>query len=145
MAAVLCAVGVASVMDFVPWLEGGWGMHLLALVASYALGAAVAFRTSGSRGSLWAAVAGAALLLPLSGALFVEALRTVDEVLDRVVDRRVAEVIREGSRGEALRLVELGGGAAGAVALVLLTTRRRRRLAADSGPRVGCEPTPDLR
>ena len=126
MAAVLSAGGLASVMDLMPWLEGGWGMHLLALVASYALGAAVAFRISTSRGSLCAAVAGAALLLPLSGALFVEALQTVEEVLERVADPRDAEVIREGARGEALRLLELGAGAAGAVALVLLTTRRRR-------------------
>lgn len=98
----------ASVTGFTPWLEGGYGMAVLSVVGGYAIGAAVASRWSESRGPKIAAAVGA-LVTVLAGLGFhAQALRVIEEALERV-DPAEVELIRAAGRGEALRLVEWAG------------------------------------
>jgi hypothetical protein len=132
MSAVLVVAGLASLGDLGVWLEGGWGMHLLAFVGSYAVGAAVAHRVSSSAGSKIAAVVGALLLAAAGAGLYSEAVRVVDDAV-RNAPALDAEFIRSAGRAEAVRLLELSGLIIGVIALVLLSTPRRRRGALGGG------------
>jgi hypothetical protein len=98
---------------------------VLALTGSYALGSAAAFLSSRSAGAKWAALAAATLTAGLSAFFYVDGLREMEEVLRQVVDPHDAEMIREGSKAELLRLLELGGVLVGAT-VILLGARRGR-------------------
>lgn len=134
-AAVLTAAWLASSLG--PWLEGGWGMGVLAVTGSYALGAAVASRRSSSPGPRRAALVALAVTVVASVGFYAQALAVVDEAV-RHAPPDVAQRIREAGAAEAARTVQLGG-LLGALALALLLTPRRRdgaRLGAGSGTKV---------
>ncbi len=132
MSAVLVAAGLASLGDLGVWLEGGWGMHLLAFIGSYAVGAAVAHRASSSTGSKAAALVGALLLAVAAAGLYVQGARVIDDVV-RKAPPLDAELIRAAGRAELARLPQLSGLLIGVIALVLLSTPRRRRGALGGG------------
>lgn len=117
------------------WIEGGWGMGVLVLLGGYALGAAVAFRGSASRGALGAAVGAGALTAGVGGLLFWEATRALDEVLQNA-DPEAAAVVRMAAHREALSLVHLTGWLVVAVGLVLTLRPRGPRPALASAAEV---------
>ncbi len=104
------------------WIAGGWGMNALAIAGGYALGAAVAFRSSRSRGSLFAALSASVLTLALCGFFYWDATRVLPDVL-RDADRATAELIFTAAHAEAVHLVQLGAALL-LGALVLLIPRR---------------------
>jgi|GEM_PF-6897907 hypothetical protein len=132
MSAVLVVAGLASLGDLGVWLEGGWGMHLLAFLGSYAVGAAVAHRSSSSRGSLAAALVGAVLLAATGAGLYFDGAGALDELV-RHAPPLDAELIRDAGRAELARLLQLSGGLIGVIAAVLISTPRRRRGALGGG------------
>lgn len=126
-ATVLCGAFVGTTLPLMAWVEGGYGMNVLALSGSYALGAAGAFLLSGKSGAKWAALVAAGVTAVLAGAFYADGLREIDEVLRQVTDVHDAELIREGSRGELLRLLELAGLFVLSTALILIGGRPRGR------------------
>ncbi len=124
MALVCATAGAAAATDFDPWLEGGYGMHVLALVGGYSIGAAAGARVSGRAKPRFAALVGVTLLAVSSTYLFQEARSGIAEVV-RNVPPADAELIITATRGEALRLVQYGS-VLGAIATALLVWPRRR-------------------
>lgn len=122
MSAVTGLAWLAGQTRLEAWAEGGWGMDLLALTGGYALGAAVAYRRSGSRGSLAAALLASAFTATLGGVLYWDATRILEEVL-RNADPAAASAILAAAHSEALRLVGLAAGLVLTCALAL-TLRR---------------------
>lgn len=121
-AATATVLGVAFAGNTLPvmaWIEGGFGMNVLALTGGYALGAAAAFFLSRKAGAKWAAIVAVSVTAGLSGFFYVDGLREMEEVLRQVADVRDAELIRQGSRVELLRLIELGGVLIAFTALML--------------------------
>jgi hypothetical protein len=121
-------LGVAfagTTLPVMAWIEGGFGMNVLALPGGYALGAAAAFLLSGKPKAKGAAFIAAGVTAALSVFFYVNGLREMDEVLRQVTDLHDAELIREGSRGELLRLLELGGVLITSTALLLGIGGRR--------------------
>ncbi len=94
-------------------------MNVLALTGGCALGAAAAFFLSRKAGAKWAAIVAVSVTAVLSGFFYVDGLREMEEVLRQVADVRDAELIRQGSRVELLRLIELGGVLIAFTALML--------------------------
>ena len=106
------------------WAEGGPGMSALALVGSYGLGAAAAFLVSGRTGARWAALVCLILTGALSAFFYFDGLSEIEEVLRQVNNPIDAASIREGSRAELMRLVELGGALIAAIVFTLLAATR---------------------
>jgi hypothetical protein len=121
---LVCATAAAAAgADFMPWLEGGYGMHVLTLIGGYSLGAAMGARVSGRSTPRLAAVGGVVLLALSSAYLFKEATAGVEEIV-RNAPAADAEVIIAAGRGEAMRLVQYGA-LLGAIAAALLVFPRR--------------------
>ena len=123
MSTVLGVASAAHALPVMAWLEGGYGMNVIALTGSYALGCAAAFLVSRSPGAKWAALLTSGATALLCGFFYLQGLQELEEVLRQVVDPRDAELIRGGSRAELLRVIELGGTLISATALVLVIKR----------------------
>ena len=122
--AALALAWAAAASNFGPWMDGGFGMNLLAIAGSYTLGAAVASRLSTSRGPRGAAIVGVALTALAGIGFYGQALAAVDEVV-RHAEPEVAALIREAGAAEAVRTVQLAG-IVGVLALAIMLTRPRR-------------------
>ena len=136
--AVLAVSWAAAATRLGPWLEGGYGMSVLALCGSYALGAAMAARLSPGRGPRVAALAGVALTFVGAALFYGEAVSAVDEAV-RHAAPETAALIRAAGRAEAVRTLEWGG-LLGALTLALLVRPPRHRLPAQRSletPRAG--------
>ncbi len=143
MAAVLGLSAMASWWAFMPWLEGGVGMPVVSLVGSYALASAVASRVSGSRGARWAAAVGAMVTAAVGVFFFRDTMVEIDAILRNVAPRD-AELIREGSRGEVMRLLQWSGALTLAT-LATLVVRPRRGGQLQSRPPLHAAPPADRR
>ena len=101
------------------WLEGGFGMSVLAIIGGYALGSAVAHRSSRSRGAFIASVAAASLMIVSSAAFFRHAMAVPEDIV-RDAAPEIRALILNASRGEAMRLLQLAAGLLAAVGLTLV-------------------------
>ena len=138
--AVLSLAWAAGALNFDPWMEGGFGMNLLAIAGSYTLGAAVASRLSSSRGPRMAAIVGVVLTALIGAGFYVQALVVVDEAV-RHAEPEVAALIREAGAAEAVRTVQLAGIVGGlALAIMLTRPRRGRRVQLEHGERIETGP-----
>ena len=134
--AVLSLAWAAGALNFDPWMEGGFGMNLLAIAGSYTLGAAVASRLSPSRGPRMAAIVGVVLTALAGAGFYVQGLVVVDEAVRRA-EPEVAAMIREAGAAEAVRTVQLAGIVGGlALAIMLTRPRRGRRAQLERGERI---------
>ncbi|MFZ5444449.1 MAG: hypothetical protein ACOZQL_30940 [Myxococcota bacterium] len=124
-ALTLALAATAAHLGLGPWLEGGYGMGVLALCGGYALGAAVASRFSTSDGPRRAALVGAVVTLAASGAFYAEAVRAVAEAV-RHAEPATAALITNAGEAEARRLLELAA-ILGALTAALLFGRQRPR------------------
>lgn len=128
-AVTACVAGAAWAASSVPleaWLEGGPGMTVLALVGSYGLGAAAAAFVSRAPGARMAALLSAATTVGLCGFFYVDGMQGLEETLRHVEDPMDAAIIREGSRGELLRLLVLGGALSAGMVLTLVAGAARQ-------------------
>lgn len=123
-AATLALSWAASAAEVGPWMEGGYGMAVLAVVGGYALSAAVASRFTRSPGPRRAAVIGVALTLGAAGALYGQAAGAVADAV-RQAPPEVAERITAAGNAEAARLLQLAA-VLGVVTAALLLRRRGR-------------------
>ncbi|MFT3708345.1 MAG: hypothetical protein QM817_11895 [Archangium sp.] len=124
MSAVAGAAWFADATEFSPWIEGGYGMHVLTLVGGYAIGSAVAARVSGKSAPRLASMIGLAFVGLLAFALFREGVNVTEEAIGRA-NPADAEVIRQAARSELMRLPQLSV-MIGAIAAALLFGPRRR-------------------
>jgi hypothetical protein len=124
MSLVSAAAWWASATQFTPWIEGGYGMHVLAVVGGYAIGSAVAGRVSGKSAPRLASVIGLVLVGVLTAAFFREGMALTEEAVKDASPEDAATILRF-ARGELMRLVELSGVIGAIAALFLLLPRKR--------------------
>lgn len=124
MASVTGLAAVASAVELLPWEEGGWGMHVVALFGGYALGAAVGSRFTSSPTPRSAALTAAVLTLVAGAGLYWREVGVIQEVVQQS-PADVRELILTNSMKEIVRLVQLAGGLALASLLIALTPRRK--------------------
>ena len=103
------------------WAEAGWAGFPPFAIAVYGLGSAMAWRYSRSAGSLRAAIACLIGANAMGYAMFANTMNQMKEVIAHA-DPADQAIIWQGSLGEAVRIIEIGGLVSLLTALVLLVS-----------------------
>ncbi|MDP2271093.1 MAG: hypothetical protein Q8N23_34880 [Archangium sp.] len=123
MSLVVGLAFAASELRIDAWLEGGFGMAVLAIVGGYGLGCAVAHRRSKSPSSFLASLVAVGGLAVLSAVFFYHAT-SVPEAFLEGAEPEIRELILSAARGEAMRLLQLGTALGVATGMTLFVPPR---------------------
>ncbi len=103
------------------WAEAGWGALPPFAIALYGIASAMTWRYSHSPGSLRAAIACLAGTHVMGYALFASTMREMKQAIEQATPADQA-IMWQGSFGEAVRIMEIGGIVSVVTALILLVS-----------------------
>lgn len=118
------------------WLEAGWAGFPPFLIAVYGVGSAMAWRYSRSEGSLRAAIACLIASPAVSYLMFANTMGQMREIIARASPQDQAS-IWQGSFGEAVRIMEIGGLVSVLTAVILMVSLGAPRTPAVIGEAMG--------